>query len=754
MSSDQTGFQQLRTHFHDLVECDEGERRRRLDLLGVTDPALAESLAGLLAHADPGDLAPPVSWLPEQLGPFRIGDLLGRGGMGEVRVGERVSGGFSQRVALKLLKPLVHAPSLHQRFLRERQVLARLEHPHIARLIDGGVHAQTLPWLAMELVEGQDLGVWQRQSNPTLQQRIQLLIKVCDAVAFAHRQLVVHRDLKPSNIRVGAGDEPKLLDFGLAKLLDDPGSDAWSRYGLAMTQRYAAPEQMLGERAGTASDIHALGVLGFELVSGRLPFADNGEAEPVWSTRILSPERIDLRESLSSDSGLDSAGQTAARRFLPDIFAKAMARDAEARHASASALADDLRDWLAGLPPRSGIGSKRERLLAFGKRHRLALTVATMALLGILVSLAFALQQTRLARLEAERADQQTRALLEVLAAASPEHFSGRDPTASEFLVDAARRIHADESQDHIAASRALTQIGVGLINLDKPEAASVVLEQAWARMDQSAETRVDARLDLIKLQALVVDTDSPQVRTELDRLAQRLRLWMGRQPNPDLSISAQAALGGAYAITGHAAEAELWFECCGKDLVSRVPALASTTIESAFRQKGRGQLFLGNLDAGADSLQASLEAIEREPQAFSAMRRAEAHWWLAEAQMDLDRFDEAAKHLALAESTVNDEYRLDHEEGRRFHLHQALLAAWLGNLRRAVAMRPTVTSAGKQTSLMFDLVRLDVVTRAQSGDCDDAREARQRLMAESSRQHKQLAQLDRLLTSRCRQQD
>ncbi|MBK8286096.1 MAG: serine/threonine protein kinase [Ahniella sp.] len=610
MSADQTGFQQLRTHFHDLVECAEDERRRRLDLLGTTDPALAESLAGLLAHADPGDLAPPVSWLPEQLGPFRIGELLGRGGMGEVRVGERVTGGFDQRVALKLLKPLVHAPSLHQRFLRERQVLARLEHPHIARLIDGGVHAQTLPWLAMELVEGMDLGVWQRQQNPSLQRRIRLLIKVCDAVAFAHRQLVVHRDLKPANIRVGAGDEPKLLDFGLAKLLDDPGSDAWSRYGLAMTPRYAAPEQMLGERASTASDIHALGVLGFELVTGRLPFVVMGEAEPVWSTLILSPERIDLSTALSADSGLDAAGQAAARRFLPGILARAMARDAETRHASASALADDLRDWLAGLPPRSGIGSTRERVLAFVHRHRLAMSVAAMALLGILASSGVALQQAQVARQQAQRADQQTRALLEVLAAASPEHFSGRDPTASEFLADAARRIHADESQDHTAAARALTQIGVGLINLDKPGSAAGVLEQAWARMDRSPDTRVEARLDLIKLQALVVDHDAGQARADLDRLAQRLRFWMAFDSDPETSISAQAALGAGYAMAGLTAEADLWFACCGLDLVDRVPALANTTIESALRQKGRGLLFLGNPEAAAESLKASLEAI------------------------------------------------------------------------------------------------------------------------------------------------
>lgn len=746
MSTDETRFRELRARFHELVECPEPDRAGRLAAIAAAEPELAAALTELLAHADPADLVAPGSWLPAEVGPFAVGALLGRGGMGEVRIGERIAGGFTQRVALKLLKPLVHAPSLHQRFLRERQVLARLEHPHIARLVDGGLHGQSLPWLAMELVDGQDLGTWMRTTRPTLRARISLLAQVARAVAFAHRQLVVHRDLKPANIRVTPDGTPKLLDFGLAKLLDDPATDAWSRFGTAMTPRYAAPEQILGERIDTATDVHALGVLGFELVAGRSPFEPqpdasgaDPESQAAWSTRIVAGARADLRRSLAS-APLAPAERAEAARFLPSILGTAMARDRDARYPSASALADDLDDWLAGRPPRSGIGSRRERVLAFARRHRVPIVFAGAALAGMLGLTVVALQQALNAREQARRADHQARALLDVLAAASPEHFAGQDPRASEFLADAARRIAGDPAQDDGAARRALTQIGVGLVNLGHPQAAGVTFEQAWARAEQDPETTADHRLDLLKLMALVLDTDAADARARRDVLHERLARQVGQGGDPGLETSAMAALGAAFAKAGDAGRAHAWFRCCPTTLGTSSPGMSLHARESALRQKGIGLLALGEAGGAVEAFAASLALIEQDPGSFPSLRLAEARIYLAEAAIDLGRPEMAEAELVRAEPAVFAEYPPGHDERVRLQGLRALAAAW----RQAPRDADSEAIPGRTGQ------QVAVLDRANAGDCAGARTLLATLVPATLRQQQQQARIEARLAAVC----
>src|SRR5215213_6124643 len=226
-----------------------------------------------------------------QIGPYRLLGLLGRGGMGEVYRAERADGVFEQRVALKLVKRGMDSAEILRRFQRERQILARLNHPGIARLLDGGTAPDGRPYFALELVEGESILESCRRAGSSPEERLRLVIAACEAVDAAHRNLVVHRDLKPSNLLVTPEGKVKLLDFGIAKLLEDEPGDWATQHGRQLlTPGYAAPEQLLGEPVTTATDVYALGVILYELLTGRFPFpssrpfatsAAGSEGEPV-----------------------------------------------------------------------------------------------------------------------------------------------------------------------------------------------------------------------------------------------------------------------------------------------------------------------------------------------------------------------------------------------------------------------------------------------------------------------------------------
>ena len=255
------------------------------------DPALRAEVERLLAaeRAASGPLDTPLARhalfepspaddedprLEQQIGPFVLRRLLGRGGMGSVYLAERADGGFEQTVALKLRHTHVD-PSAQRRFARERQILVRLQHPNIARFLDGGMDARGQPWYAMERVDGKTLAQHAQSVGATLDERIELMLQVCDAVQFAHANLILHRDLKPSNILVDSGGSVKLLDFGIAKLLSGEGStdpDATLAGQQAFTPDYAAPEQVRGESVSTATDLYSLGVVLYELLTGSRPF--------------------------------------------------------------------------------------------------------------------------------------------------------------------------------------------------------------------------------------------------------------------------------------------------------------------------------------------------------------------------------------------------------------------------------------------------------------------------------------------------
>ncbi len=625
----QQRFARLRAEFHELLACSLAQRTERLALLQSQDAAFASEVQALLASLDESDLAPAPSddLRGQRVGPFLVEAEIGRGGMGVVYLARRADGAFDQQVALKLLPAGTRSRELAQRFLRERQILARLDHPAIARLIDGGVDAAGRLWLAMEYVDGVDLARGCRQQSLSLDARVALLVETCAAVAYAHSRLIIHRDIKPSNIMIDAQGRPRLLDFGIARLDDDSGVSATLTGVRALTPRYAAPEQLAGERATTAADVHALGVV--------------------------------LRE-LIDDSG-PTAGRAGRRAELLRVVAKATATDRDARYASAAALADDLGDWLADRPLRSGIGSTRARLLATLQQFRWPLLSALGVLLAMAVGTVLTLQQAAIAERKSAQATANLDALLNVLAAASPEVYAGREPRASEFLIEAARRLEQQVGDDALLIWRSHSQIGVGLINLGRFEAAEALLQRALAALDVLQPRDLTRELDTLRYLTLAQrgGADAQAVRAVGERIAR-----VAAEPGAPVgaAISALSSAAATLSRLGEGRAAMAWL-AQAETLRLSSPELPVESLENYWRQRGWTALRVLELDIARSSLEQSLAVIDAAPTAFSALRRAEALLLLADVAVLREDLPTARSALAQATPVFFAEYPPGHSE-------------------------------------------------------------------------------------------
>lgn len=379
----------VETLFTALLECTPAHREGRLAELGVDEPTLAAELRSLLAAADSakGFLSHsplPPGWaqaesedeppcpIGQRIGPYRLERKLGQGGMGTVYLAARADGQYHQQVALKLIRPGAQATLRVQRFRAERQILAQLTHPYIARLLDGGSQNEGQPYLVMEYVQGEPIDTYCRQRGPGLTKRLRLFAKVCEAVEYAHRHGVIHRDLKPGNILVTAGGEPKLLDFGVAKLLTPGLQGALTVDGRSpMTPDFAAPEQLNGGAITPATDVYALGLILYELLTGRQPGAcarKSKEDTPPLPSRVVARNR---RWRLKGD--------------LDNIVQRALAYSAPCRYGSAGALAEDIMRYLRHHPVGASGHAPHYRLKKFFERYRV-----TAGLTGLVALAMFA----------------------------------------------------------------------------------------------------------------------------------------------------------------------------------------------------------------------------------------------------------------------------------------------------------------------------------------------------------------------------
>jgi serine/threonine protein kinase len=346
-----------------LLEMPSAQRNAALEGLRARQQDLANELSELLAAADrsesfleipawerisvaPREPAPP----PDTIGPWRIEAEIGRGGMGSVYRARRIDGQFEQVVAIKIAQRDLASDLLRRRFLSERRILASLEHPNIARLIDGGTTADGVPYLALEYVDGEPIDRYCNSHALPIVARLELFRRVCDAVNFAHQKLVLHRDIKAANVLIDAHGAPKLLDFGIAKLLGPEDTvDGLTRHGFArpLTPEWASPEQLRGETLSTAADVYSLGVLLFVLLAGERPhkYADN--APEVLAARIEAASRVSVTAAArrAAPPGIDVSRL---RGDLEHIVAKALAAEPRQRYVSAAALADDISRYLSG----------------------------------------------------------------------------------------------------------------------------------------------------------------------------------------------------------------------------------------------------------------------------------------------------------------------------------------------------------------------------------------------------------------------
>jgi serine/threonine protein kinase/Tfp pilus assembly protein PilF len=411
-------------------------------------------------------------WTGRRFGPYRVERELGRGGMGTVFVAARTDGQFEQRVALKVIRQSLPGEGLRRRFLRERQILARLEHPNIARLLDGGLSEDGLPYFVMELVAGEPVTDFCARRALGLEERVRLFVDVCTAVQYAHRNLVVHRDLKPSNILVTAAGEVRLLDFGIAKLLGDDDEAGLTHTGMPLTPAYAAPEQLRGEPVTTAADVYALGVVLFELLAGQRPHAPvaggaggAAEAAAVLQSQPPRPSAVAQAAGAADPAHDPRAAARRGRRLRGDldtIVLTALRKEPERRYPSAEALAEDLRRHLAGQPIRARPDTFGYRAGRFLSRHRLAATAAAVALCALLLALGAAVfqaqartREARKAQEEARRARAVTRFVIGLFEGADPARSRGEAVTARQLLDDGALRLHG-ELADQPAARAAL----------------------------------------------------------------------------------------------------------------------------------------------------------------------------------------------------------------------------------------------------------------------------------------------------------
>jgi non-specific serine/threonine protein kinase/serine/threonine-protein kinase len=403
-------WQQVKHLLAEALELDTGPQRRFLDSACAHDTDLRAEIDLLLAQrVDTGsdemeqcvaeasllrfdsdrDGAPAGS----RIGPYRILREIGRGGMGAVYLAERDDEHYRRQVAIKLIKPGLGGEPIQRRFRNEMQILAELNHANIARLFDGGETADGLPYLVMEFVEGSPINQYCADQQLSIEQRLDLFCTVCAAVQYAHQHLVIHRDIKPGNILVTSDGVPKLVDFGIAKLLDQANAapELTATAMPFMTPHYASPEQLRGESVTTATDVYSLGVVLYELLSGRLPYRFKSRIPHEMAKTICEDDPEKPRKRLNAD--------------LDNIVLMAMRKEPQRRYATAEQFAEDIRRHLNGLPVRARHDTFTYRAGKFIRRQKVAVSAAALVLITLLVGIVATTWQARVARAERARSE-------------------------------------------------------------------------------------------------------------------------------------------------------------------------------------------------------------------------------------------------------------------------------------------------------------------------------------------------------------
>ena len=460
----------------------------------------------LKAFVGSRDLQRIDAWLNRKVGAWRIVRLLGKGGMGAVYLAERSDGEYRQLAALKLLHSAPDNPAIVDRFRAERQILAGLDHPGIAYLLDGGMTAEGSPWFALEYVDGTSVTAWADANRKSIRERLLMFVDICHAVEHAHQRLVVHRDLKPSNILVDADGQVKLLDFGIAKLLDSELSDASTITALQLfTPEYAAPEQIRGEPVTTAIDVYSLGLLLFELLTGQRPYRPSNPTraallqavqmqEPVRPSSVVLPQvtgesagTADERTTLASCR--DTTPHRLRARLRGDLDAivlKALRKEPAQRYSSVRELADDVRATLDRRPVEARRGGMKYHVGRFVRRHAIPVLFALSAFFALIMGLTAAVWQARIAdgqrniaEAEARKSDAVAKFLTGLFESADPSRTDGRDPPASELLERGVEDLRRHPELDNATRAELLASMSGAFLTLSRSERALELMREA-----------------------------------------------------------------------------------------------------------------------------------------------------------------------------------------------------------------------------------------------------------------------------------
>ncbi len=722
-------------HFDRALEMSADERAAWLERLRAENPALAEDLEDLLADHDVVDrerfleesppIPAPASLAGQTLGAYTLSSLIGQGGMGSVWRARRSDGRFEGEAAVKLLNASLVGRAGEERFRREGSILARLTHPHIARLTDAGVSPTGQPYLVLEHVEGEPIDRYCDRERLPVEARLRLFLDVAAAVAHAHAHLIVHRDIKPSNVLVGRDGRVKLLDFGIAKLLEDEAGSAEATAltregGRALTPEYAAPEQVTGGAITTATDVHALGTLLYVLLSGSHP------AGAALSSPALLFHAIAETDPAKLSGAVTQAGATA-RATTPDglrrelrgdletIVAKALKKNPAERYPSVTALSDDVRRYLAHEPIRARPDTAAYRAAKFVRRNRTAVALAALALTALFAGMAGTIVQAGRAKHQAAQAEaERRRADGEARSAGEQRDLALRHLSIAEDIIDL----------NSIVLSDAATS--------GKPVTASALLKRAEEiaeRQHGSGENHVEAVMSIGRQYLEQNENDdAKRLLAHAYEVASTL---------PDRTIRARAAceLASVIVYDGQAERAE--------ELIREAQAdLPDDPQHAVYRARCllRGSEIArarGDTGAAVERVEAARSLLRSSPASFTALEIG-VSLSLAESYRLAGRMREARQASEEAASRLEALGRGETTTAGTLYNNWGLVLLALGRsleaerlLRRSVhidsldgqgAVRPMILNNLART--LRDLHRLDEAASCAERACARAREA------------------------------
>jgi len=655
-------------------------------------PDLLDQVPDALAAVDAALPSPQDHALGQRLGPWRLDRVIGVGGMGTVYEAQRADGHYHQRVALKCIRRELSSPPLVASFLRERATLARLDHPGIAGLIDGGLDRDGNPWFAMRHVQGDQIDTWCDRRRAGLRQRVALLVQACDAIAYAHGRQVLHQDIKPSNLMVTDDGQVQLLDFGLTASLTTPGSVP----RVAMSQGYTAPEALSTIPPRVTADVWSLGRLMYSLLAGTLPHtrsplqlvpAADDVPEPVPMSALAATSSIDTARVRGARSAKALSRQLAGD--LDAIALRATAAQPEARYASVAALGADLQAWLQTRPVRAREGGPGYRLGRLMKRHRTAAVIIMVCAAALAIGGGIATWRGQRLAQEAAEAQALSQIFEQTLGTATLSGLGATPMSSQQLLSDAEQRMRGLDLQDHpTVRARGLAVLARSHMAIGDYARATALAREAGALQGDDPASSAALLAALLNLQgkpadaervaqrALATDGDAP-LGVRLQLLTERARSEWHLVRHAD----AYRTLGQALALAERAddapAQAELrtlrgeWelrqtqFAQAGTDLQAAIRlahARAPLVAQAARLVFAQNLMAQGRMEEGHAAIVQVLADYRR--QLGDAHPLVGRTWrMLAHAECALGRFDACAASIRRAETIVRRDYGEQHPE-------------------------------------------------------------------------------------------